>query len=212
VGLRLSLGGKTSRGLGLVRVEWHRVVETALERDNPFASLLSSRDLLAAPEAPGEPREEAAAVGPPLPATGDPEAWRQLVDLVAEMPEVDKGLLGQRAAELGLTKETINDRLGLGLEGRQARRSWDRALDVLVEHGFLVDHQGRLVPAGREPRGEPAAEEPAAPARDPELQRLYDTYVGAMARSCRSSPAGRRWRRRRASRRPRRAPLRNLTR
>ena len=72
----LTLGGKTSRGLGQMGVIWEKVEEITLEKSNPFADLLSSRDLLAGNES-DEPTVPAAVSDPlagKLPATGDPES------------------------------------------------------------------------------------------------------------------------------------------
>lgn len=183
----LALGGKTSRGLGRVRVVWHRIVETSLQKDNPFAEMLSSRELLSRPAAEAEepeeqPEETPAETGPALPATGDPQAWKALADLLEELPEIDKTLLGQRGAEHGLTKSNLDDKLGLGLDSN--RKAWDTALERLVETGFLVEREGRLYVASQVvPLSEPEEEENQEPTeRPPELQAVIDHYVGALAR------------------------------
>lgn len=181
----IALGGKTSRGLGLVRVVWQRIVETTLQKGNPFAEMLSSRDLLSRPaaEEPEEqPEETPAEAGPSLPATGDPQAWKALAELLEELPEIDKTLLGQRGAEHGLTKNNLNDKLGLGLDS--SRKAWDTALERLVETGFLVKREDRLYVASQivslsEPEEEETQE---VTERPPELQAVIDHYVGALAR------------------------------
>lgn len=176
----LALGGKSSRGLGLVEVSWDAIHETVLARDNPFADLLSSRDLLAA-EPPAAP--VAAAEEEIRPASGEPELWTQLIEIIRSLPglpRVDKGLLGQEAAKVGITKAILAAQLGLGDDEKKSRRAWDAALDSLVECGVLVRKDGDFLLGGAETEEEaPAA---AAGARHPALQRLYDHYIGAMAR------------------------------
>jgi len=186
----LALGGKTSRGLGLVRVCWHRMHETRVNGGNPFAELLSSRDLLLRghdllePTAEAEPPEEAVAE-PQLPTSGEAELWKQLAEILREMPEIDKTLLGQKAGELGIKREELNERLALGLEGRRARRVWDHVLGCFVECGLLVEKDDGYVLAGAEPaeaEAEEAADKREPGERDPELQQVCDRFVGAMAR------------------------------
>lgn len=175
----LALGGKASRGLGLVRLDWQSIVETELRKDNPFADLLSSRDLLKqAVEAPAPAVEE---TGPALPATGDPVAWKAFADALKDLPTLeDNSLIASRVAPLGLNKDNLNQKLGLGLEGKRLNKAWDQALRRLVECGFLVRREDRLVTAARA-----AAEEqkkPAeAPGRPPALQAVIDQFVGALA-------------------------------
>ncbi len=192
----LTLGGKTSRGLGQVRVRWEAIEETTLARDNPFASLLSSRDLLApAADAGGGTGDGAgaAATAAPggaaqLPATGDRETWQQLVALLRELPTVDKGLLGERAAKLRLSKKEINQKLALGLADKADRRAWDVALEQLAGSGFLLGVAGAYRLAEREGTTGGAAagtgeDSPAGAApRTRALQEVLDRYVGAMAR------------------------------
>ncbi len=177
----LGLGGKVSRGLGQVRIEWQSIVETTIaDKNNPFLRLLSSRDLLAPAAEPEEP-ETAVEPEPALPTTGDPLAWRTLAEIIREMPVIDKGELGQKAAERGFTKANLNEKLGLGLEGRKARKSWYFALERLAECGFLVATDAGYALAGEETAA--VETETAAPVeRDPALQRVIDDYVGAMAR------------------------------
>lgn len=180
----LALGGKSSRGLGLVGVEWSAVHETLLERDNPFTDLLSTRDLLVAR---GEREGEAGtptAAEPPLPPSGDPEVWKQLLGLLRELPglpRIDKGQLGARGAPLGLTKQVLARKLALGEGEKQVRRAWDLALEGLAAYGHLRQENGEFFLGGAEAPGGPGTAE-APPARRPELQRLYDRYVGAIAR------------------------------
>jgi CRISPR-associated protein Csm3 len=175
----LTLGGKTSRGLGRVRVRWETIEEIRLQHDNPFASLLSNRNLLA----PAAPVEEPA--GDPsagkIPASGDPEAWRALAEILLALPRIDKGLLAEKAKEKNLVKENLNDKLGMGLGERRARKPWDEVLERFVETGFLAREGESYTLAGRQPP-EAAAEAGARAERDPALQKLIDHYVGAMAR------------------------------
>jgi CRISPR-associated protein Csm3 len=175
----LALGGKASRGLGLVQVQWEKVVETCLKEGSPFAHLLSNQDLLNPSVQAGPETERASA--PSLPATGDPAAWQAIADLLLELPEVDKGILGQRAGERGLTKENINKKLGLGLDEGKARKAWDHALKHLVASGFLIEKNGQMIVAARA-AAEERAQEAATPRPAVELQQIMDRFVGALAR------------------------------
>lgn len=177
----LALGGKASRGLGLVRLDWQSIVETELRKGNPFADLLSSRDLLKNAASPEPASEGPAQAALSLPTTGDPGVWQTLADLLLKLPQVDKGMLGAEAAQQGLTKATLNERLGFGLDEKKVRGIWDIIFDRLVASGFLVRREGQLVVASRA-----AAEEPQkpteSPGRSPSLQVVIDRFVGALAR------------------------------
>jgi CRISPR-associated RAMP protein (TIGR02581 family) len=187
----LAIGGKTSRGLGQVRVDWQRILETTINgpgsTSNPFDGLLSSRDLLAAEEPAAAPEEEEPSAPAEeqlaLPDTGNRADWQALAGLLLAMPEIDKGELGQQAGTIGLNKGNINEKLGLGLEGK-VRRVWDIALERLVESGFLDRQDDTYVIAGRETGEEPAAgaAEAAPELRDPALQAAYDRFIGAVKR------------------------------
>jgi len=175
----LALGGKASRGLGLVQVQWESIVETRIREENPFADLLSRRDLLKSPTQTEAPVEEPA--GPKLPTTGDPAAWQTIADLVLELKEADRSFLGQRASERGLTKANLNERLGLGLDEKKARKAWDYILDRLVSCGFLVEKNGKLIPAALAAAEERKTEAPSGrPALV--LQEVIDRFVGALGR------------------------------
>jgi CRISPR-associated RAMP protein (TIGR02581 family) len=177
----LALGGKTSRGLGQVGIRWDAIRETTLAKDNPFAGLLSSRDLLQA-DAPGDESEDAAPAEPELPASGDQAAWRTLAQIVREMPIVDKGELGQKAGERGLKKGDLNDRLGLGLEGKRAQQKvWDEVLARFVDCGLLVETASGHVLASAVPEEKGAAPNRET-TRDPALQAVYDRFLSAIAR------------------------------
>jgi CRISPR-associated RAMP protein (TIGR02581 family) len=177
----LGLGGKNSRGLGQVQVRWLRIVETSLQKGNPFAHLLSSRDLLTStPENAGEP-SETKSDDAKLPQTGDRGMWRELAEILTEMPAVDKSELGQRVSPKGWSKESLNTALGLGLEGKNVRKTWDEILKRFVESGFLVSKVGKLEIAGRE-AAPPAAAASDEPAREPGVQKVIDHYVGALVK------------------------------
>jgi CRISPR-associated RAMP protein (TIGR02581 family) len=170
----LSIGGKTTRGLGQVRVAWQSIVETNVEKDNPFARLLSKRELLEAP-----PEYVAPEPTLPLPPSGDPETWRTLAGILREMPRIDKELLGKKAAAHDFTKGNLNDKLGLGLETKRAlRKAWDKVLESFVECGLLVETGGEYALASND--AEDATSHDRA-RHDPALQKLHDEYVGAMA-------------------------------
>ncbi len=109
--------------------------------------------------------------------------WKKLAETLQDLPEIDKTLLGQKASELGIKKEELNETLALGLTGKRAlQKAWDTVLDRFVECGLLVEKNGTYRLAGEEePEEEGAAEEDAVE-RDPRLQEVYDRFVGAMAR------------------------------
>lgn len=175
----LALGGKASRGLGLVQVQWESIVETRIREENPFAELLSRRDLLKPTEKPEAPVAQAA--GPKLPATGDPAAWQILADLILELKEADKGFLGQKASERGLTKANLNEKLGLGLGERKAGKPWDFILERLAGCGFLVERNGKLIPAALVAVEEQKGKAEASSARPAfVLQEVIDRFVGAL--------------------------------
>ncbi len=155
---------------------------TSLDPVNPFAELLSTRDLLRPTTAAVAAEEtEAVDAGPPLPTTGNLDDWRTLADILEGMDEIDKGALGKLAAEHRIKKLELNDRLGLGLESKRIRKAWDAVLDRFAESGFLSRQDGLFVIAGREAEAALASEGPADDARDPAVQKLYDRYVLAMA-------------------------------
>jgi len=175
----LALGGKASRGLGLVRLDWQSIVETELRKGNPFADLLSSRDLLEPVEAPASVAKEAE---PILPATGDPAAWKAFAELLMDLPTLeDNSLIANRAAPLELNKDNLNEKLGLGLEGRKLKKAWEQALLRLVDSGFLVKREGRLLIAARA-GAEEKHEQAESPRIAPNLQNVIDRFVGALAR------------------------------
>ncbi len=178
----LTLGGKTSRGLGRVGVTWDKIEEITLAEHNPFADLLSSRDLLAV-SSPAEPTEPAAASDPlagKLPATGDAEAWRSLAEILRGLPKIENDPLAAQAAKIGLNKANLSDKLGLGLSEDKKRKSWNVALDRLTASGFLIKKGEDFQIATQEPENEAGV---PAPSRSSELQNVFDRYVGAMARA-----------------------------
>lgn len=168
---QLSLGGKTSRGLGQMEVAWTRIEETRLDADggsNPFAQLLARHELLTA-EA-GESAEPVL----PLPGDGDQELWRRLADGLDAYPAVDEAVLGDLIQKEALgNKAELNKSLALGLDKpRQYRKV---ILDRLQDCGRLVPWQGQLVPAAV---AEEAQHDGAE--LDRRLQPLYQRFVGAM--------------------------------
>lgn len=180
----LALGGKASRGLGRVRVEWQRIEEIQLARENPFARLLSRRDLLT------EPAVEPAVAAPPedplagkIPTTGDPEAWRALAEILLASPasKIDNDWMAQKAREKNLSKENLSDKLGLGLEGRRQKKAWDEVLKRFAEAGLLVKQGEDFLITGRQRPEQPEETREATP-NEPALQNVFDHYVGAMAR------------------------------
>jgi CRISPR-associated protein Csm3 len=176
---QLSLGGKASRGLGRVRVEWRKIEQLRLAKENPFASLLSRRDLLAepAPAAPAKASEEWAGK---VPDTGDPAAWRTLAEILFALPKIDKGLLAEKAGEKDLKKSMLNERLGLGLEGKKVSQAWDVVLARFAAAGLLTRDGEDYAVARPQPAEDPP--ERGGHARAPALQKVIDDYVGAMAR------------------------------
>jgi CRISPR-associated RAMP protein (TIGR02581 family) len=183
----LAIGGKTSRGLGQVRIDWQRIIETTLGKPggmtNPFAGLLSKKELLAIDE-PAEVADETPTEPPvqelPLPESGTRDNWQALAELLLAMPEIDKSALGQRTSEIGLNKGNVNEKLGLGLEGR-VRKVWDIVLDHLVDSGFLDKQDDTYAVAGRQPAEEDpegGVAEPEQEVREPALQATYDRFIG----------------------------------
>jgi CRISPR-associated RAMP protein (TIGR02581 family) len=175
----LTLGGKTSRGLGRVRVVWEEIEEISLERANPFADLLSSRDLLARAESPTQATAES--LEGKLPTTGEPEAWRALADILRCLPKIDNSLLAEQAAKVSLNKTNLNEKLGLGLglDEKKARKAWNVALDRLAASGFLTKTGEDYRLAGQDLDSEAAS---PPPDRSPALQAVFDRYASAMAR------------------------------
>ncbi len=174
----LALGGKTSRGLGQVRIDWQKIDETSLEKGNPFADLLSTRELLSPDE---ETATESTEKELPLPTTGNVEDWQTLATILRALPAIDKTQLGKQAGKQDFVKPKLSDRLGLGLESpRQKRRAWDVVLQRFVDSGFLVEKNGRYLLA-EDSLEEAAPEEQELAEHNPVLQKLYDRYVGAMA-------------------------------
>lgn len=179
----LTLGGKTSRGLGRMGVTWEKIEEITLKESNPFADLLSSRDLLAAAP-PAETAEPAAASDPwagKLPTTGDPAAWRALAEILRDLPKIENDPLAAQAAKIGLRKQDLNERLGLGLDTeRKNQKAWNFVLDRLADSGFLIKEGEGFRVASQEPAKAAGA---PTPDRSSELQNVFDRYVGAMARA-----------------------------
>jgi CRISPR-associated RAMP protein (TIGR02581 family) len=171
----LTLGGKTSRGLGRVHVSWEKIEEITLQKANPFADLLSSRDLLALPKPAEEPGEDPLAGR--IPASGDPEAWKTLAQILLDLPKIEKDPLAVKAAAQNIKKENLSEKLGLG----SARKPWDAVLDQFVKSGLLERRGSDYVVTGRD-QTQVAAETNSDTGRDPALQRVIDHYVGAMAR------------------------------
>ncbi|HEX3556919.1 MAG TPA: CRISPR-associated RAMP protein Csx7 [Thermoanaerobaculia bacterium] len=171
----LTLGGKASRGLGRVRLRWEKIEEIKLQQANPFADLLSSRDLLALPKPAEEPAEDPLAGK--IPTSGDPEAWKALAQILLALPKVDKGLMAAQAAAQDIKKDNAGEKLGLG----SVRKPWDTVLDRFVTSGLLAKQGDGYVLAERK-RPEGVGEASAETGRAPELQKLIDHYVGAMDR------------------------------
>jgi hypothetical protein len=153
--------------------------EITLKHSNPFAELLSSRDLLDWSEP--APTQEALAVDPlekKLPATGDGQTWRTLAEILLALPKIDKDLLARQAATVQLNKENLNSKLDLRLAGRKAQKTWDIILDRFAGSGLLIrEGEGyRVAPSGPEK----GAADPKSK-RSFALQKVYDDYVQAMA-------------------------------
>ncbi len=182
----LALGGKSTRGLGWVRIDWQAIRETRLQAGNPFRDLLAERDLLLPDptfEAAAEHPKAQVVEAPRHPATGDPVAWQVLLDVLDSMTTFDKTLLGQEASKRGLSKAALNDRLGLGLQpGEKQRGLWDLVLGKLAEHGALVETAtGWELPGEAEAAAETSARVGSEPSLSPELGRAYQRFIGAMA-------------------------------
>lgn len=177
----LALGGKASRGLGHVCVAWQKIEEIQLARENPFTRLLSRRNLLAEPAAePASASAEDPLAGK-IPNTGDSEAWRTLAEILLSLPRVDKDLLAQKAGEKKLGKQNLNDKLGLGLDAKQWKKSWDEVLKRFAATGLLDKEEEGFVLAGRQSPEAPQETQETTP-HDRALQNVIDHYVGAMAK------------------------------
>jgi CRISPR-associated protein Csm3 len=174
----LTLGGKTSRGLGRVGVVWEKIEEITLQKSNPFADLLSSRDLLAATSSTEPDVPAADPLAGTLPTTGDPEAWRSLAEILRDLPKIDKGLLAEKATKIEITKANLSDKLGLGLTDEKKRKAWNVVLDRLAGSGFLTKEGEDYRLAARIPESGTSA---PPPERSPEVQAVFDRYVSAMA-------------------------------
>jgi CRISPR-associated RAMP protein (TIGR02581 family) len=170
----LTLGGKTSRGLGRVNVRWKKIEEIKLLQDNPFADLLSSRDLLASPKPAEEPAKEPLAGK--IPTSGDPEEWKVLAEILVALPKIEKDPLAMKAAAQNIRKENLSEKLGLG----SARKPWDAVLERFVASGLLEKQGNEYAVAGR--KTETVAEASGDAGRAPALQNVIDRYVGAMGR------------------------------
>jgi len=171
----LTLGGKTSRGLGRVHVRWEKIEEIKLQQANPFANLLSSRDLLSLPKPAEEPDEDPLAGK--IPASGDPEVWKALAQILVTLPKIEKDPLAVKAAAQNIKKESLSEKLGLG----SVRKPWDTVLERFVTSGLLERQGDGYVVAGRR-QPEAAATTNGGTGRAPALQNVIDQYVGAMAR------------------------------
>lgn len=71
----------------------------------------------------------------------------------------------------------LNDRLGLGLSPRKLKKAWDQVLKTFADLGWITERGDGYVFADEANSEEP---EPGETARDPELQKLFDRFVGAM--------------------------------
>ena len=159
----LALGGKSSRGLGRVSVEWRSLEETRLERGSPFARLLDDRELIPA---------QAPARDLPLPEQGDQDLWRQLADALDALETVDESSIGAAMETHGWTKAALISGLALEGGGRKYRKT---ALERLRDCGRLVERDGLLVP---KLRAEEAESDGADLAR--RLRPIYQRFVGAL--------------------------------
>ncbi len=177
----LALGGKASRGLGRVRVEWQKIEEIWLAKENPFTRLLSRRNLLAEPAAEPTAAPAEDPLAGKIPTTGDPEAWRALAEILLTLPRIDNDLLAQKAQEKKLYKEDLNGKLGLGLEGRRQKKAWDEVLKRFAATDLLAKEGESFFIAGRQSPETPQETQETTP-REQALQNVIDHYVGAMAR------------------------------
>ncbi len=160
---------------------WQKIEEIQLARENPFTRLLSRRNLLAEPAAePASASAEDPLAGK-IPNTGDSEAWRTLAEILLSLPRVDKDLLAQKAGEKKLGKQNLNDKLGLGLDAKQWKKSWDEVLKRFAATGLLDKEEEGFVLAGRQSPEAPQETQETTP-HDRALQNVIDHYVGAMAK------------------------------
>ena len=161
----LALGGKSSRGLGRVSVEWTSLEETQLQRGSPFARLLEDRQLIPA---------EAPAPELPLPEQGDQDLWRQLAEILDAQETVDISTIGGAMDEHGWTKAALNERLELGDPRNRGYRK--DALEQLEQCGRLLrKDKTTWIP---KLRADEAESDGADLAR--RLRPVYQRFVGAL--------------------------------
>ncbi|MDX1997784.1 MAG: RAMP superfamily CRISPR-associated protein, partial [Thermoanaerobaculia bacterium] len=201
----LALGGKTSRGLGQVAIEWQEFHEiTTSGRGNPFKDFLVRKNLLApaVPADSGAPTEATENEGDAevpadsgsvdstprrWPATGDQEAWRVIVEAFAGMTKINRELVSKQAEAQGVKKAQFGSRLDLGVEGKRA--NWDLVFTRLAECGTVRAVGNDFWVTGTEPQAtapKPAPVEavtpPPAEPVNPALNAAYERFLGAMVR------------------------------
>jgi|CXWL01.1.fsa_nt_gi CRISPR-associated RAMP protein (TIGR02581 family) len=204
----LALGGKTSRGLGQVAIEWKEFHETTTSgRGNPFKDLLVRKNLLA-PEVPadsGEPTEPTEKEGDPevpadsgtgdsaprrWPETGDQAVWQAIVEALEGMTRIDRTKLGERVAARQIRSQDFNNRLAFGLDDKVAKKrgGWDMVFLHLAEFGTVTEIDGTWWVAGScpqtttpEPPPAEAVTPPPATPENPALNAAYERFLGAMA-------------------------------
>ena len=169
----LSLGGKSTRGLGQVSIEWRHFEQIEVNPeagadDNPFANLLRRQRFQ---------EEEQACLKLPIPEAGDPELWEMLAASLDRLDTVDKNDVSrewQGLQEPRLTKADATKKLHLP----EKKRPWPIMLQELIDCGRLVQQGSQIVPNAK-------IEDQRAAARDGArtpvwLLPHYENFVGAM--------------------------------
>lgn len=166
----LSLGGKSTRGLGQVAIEWKQLEEVSAAPKagaaNPFADLLR-RECFREAEAPVQ-------VELPIPPTGEPDLWRKLAEALEGAESIEEGDLRRISGDLDLSKAQAKSRLGV----ESSRQPWGAMLRALIGCGRLVERDGRVVSKAKLDEERAASAETA---RTPAwMLPLYERFLGAM--------------------------------
>ncbi len=169
----LALGGKTTRGLGQVSLEWHEMEETSLKpgggtAGNPFSTLLERC------KHGGGQSEKKGPEPLPIPDFGESDLWRRVAEGLDALGEVDESHIRAFGDSSGITKDNLGARLGV----ESGRQPWKPIISALVECGRLVKEGNRIVPKAKIEQERADSQDSAdLPAW---LLPKYEDYVGAM--------------------------------
>lgn len=192
----LLLGGKTTRGLGSMRVIWDKWLDIQLQVGNPFGSMLSDVDLLkpvevaatseVAVEDTTHPNVPEAEIGNAWPSAGTPELWQRILIIFEEKGPLRADQMGPHGTTYKISRADLDMELHLGL-GERRKEAWPLALEMLVASGHLIAEDGLYRIAAAAPVASDVPDvspvEMDAPAEiPPALRPLYDRFVGAIGR------------------------------